>query len=215
MAKVLNPLMSSAARGRVGGLIFNQWRGLNTVKGFKSPSQPRTSRQLAIRAILTTLSRAWSGLTTVQRAGWESWADARPRPDWTGTLIRMTGENAYIACNSLLMDAGESAVDTAPSVVGPAAVGGLSVTPSSGTLKVDWTAPDDANTFVDLWLYGPHSPGRKPTIVKAVHNSYTLSSAKTKSITSLGAGVYTVYARTISKADGQRSMFISETKTVS
>lgn len=59
MAKVTLPLMSAEARGKVGGLIYNTWRGNSTVKIKKAPAQPRTARQLLIRAFATTCSRAW------------------------------------------------------------------------------------------------------------------------------------------------------------
>ncbi len=214
MAKVINPLMSAAARGKVGGLIFNIHRGINTVKGFKSPSQPRTARQLAVRAYLSTLSRGWSTLTAAQRTAWTDWANAHTVADWTGTPIRMTGENAYIKLNSLMLDQGQSAVTTPPAVSAPANVAGLAITPSAGQLSIAWTATTGTDKQVDVWLYGPHSAGRTPSLVKAKHNCYCPGETSPKVITGLASGLYTVFARVVSETDGQVSSFVSAQATV-
>lgn len=214
MAKVVNPLMSAQARGKVGGLVFNSWRGQNTVKGFKSPSQPRTTRQLAVRSYLATLSRAWAGLTQAQRDTWDAWAAAHLVSDWTGQPVRMTGENAFIKCNSLMLDQAKSTVTTAPVVSAPTSLAGFTPTGGSGQISCAWTARAGTADTVDLWVYGPHSAGRKPTIVKAKHNSYKPGETTPGIITGLGAGLYTVYARVVSETDGQCSAFVAADATV-
>ncbi len=215
MAKVLNPLMSGAARGKVGGIIFNVWRGLATVKIHKSPAQPRTARQLAVRSYITTLSRAWAGLTDAQRSAWTDWADLHPVSDWTGTNIRMTGENAYIKLNSILLDLGKDAVDTPPSVAGPTSVDGFNCTGSQGQISVAFTPRTGSNETVDIWLQGPHSPGLIGTLSRARHHSYNPGETSPIVLSNLSPGTYTVWARIVSEVDGQISTFVSDTAVVS
>ncbi len=51
MANVIGPLLSLGARKSVGGaLTFANWKGLNTVRLKSSPSNPKTSNQMAGRA---------------------------------------------------------------------------------------------------------------------------------------------------------------------
>lgn len=207
--------MSGAARGKVGGIIFNVWRGLATVKIHKSPAQPRTARQLAVRSYITTLSRAWAGLTDAQRSAWTDWADLHPVSDWTGTNIRMTGENAYIKLNSILLDLGNAAVVTPPSVAGPTSVAGFSCTGSQGKISVAFTPRTGTNETIDIWLQGPHSAGLIGTLSKARHISYNPGETSPILLSNLSPGNYTVWARTVSESDGQVSTFVSDTAVVS
>lgn len=51
MANVIGPLLSLGARKSVGGaLTFANWKGLNTVRIKSSPSNPKTTTQMAGRA---------------------------------------------------------------------------------------------------------------------------------------------------------------------
>ena len=51
MANVIGPLLSLGARKSVGGaLTFANWKGLNTVRIKSSPSNPKTTSQMAGRA---------------------------------------------------------------------------------------------------------------------------------------------------------------------
>jgi len=74
MAKVIGPLHSSEARGRMGGLVFNTWRGLNVVKQSTSPANPRTIAQLNIRAIAVGQARGWQGESAANQAAWDAYA---------------------------------------------------------------------------------------------------------------------------------------------
>jgi hypothetical protein len=208
MAKVTGPLQSNEARGGIGALIFNTWRGLSTCKMFKSPTQPRTSRQLAVRGFLTTCSRAWAALTTANRLTWTTWANDHPETDWTGQAKRMTGADAYTRHSTRLLDQAKSVVATAPVVPGPDAPANVVVTPSAGSMSIAFTAYAGTTTSIDGWLYGPTSKGRKPTIVKARHNFYAPGETTPKVVSGLAAGHYWLFLRGISETDGQASSFV-------
>lgn len=214
MAKVTGPLQSNEARGGIGALVFNTWRGISTVKMMKSPAQPRTARQLAVRAFLTTCSRAWAGLSAANRATWTTWATDHPVSDWTGQSKRMTGADAYTRHASRLLDQGFAAVATAPVAVAPVSVAGLVITPGAGSMSIAFTAYGGTATQVDIWLYGPHSAGRVGKITKARHNVYAPGETTPKVISTLAAGLYSVFIRAVSETDGQASAFISADTTV-
>lgn len=214
MAKVTGPLQSNEARGGIGALIFNTWRGLSTVKFMKSPAQPRTSRQLAVRAFLTTCSRAWAALDAAEQASWRTWANDHPQSDWTGQPKRMTGADAYTRHSTRLLDQGKAVVDTAPVAVPPVSVAGLVLTPGAGSISIAFTAYGGTATSIDVWIYGPHSAGIIPKITKARHNVYAPGETTPKVVSGLAAGLTTVFIRAVSETDGQSSAFISASATV-
>lgn len=170
MAKVVMPLGSIEARGRVAGLIYNTWRGLNTVKSFKSPVQPNTAAQLAARARLKTYAQAWAGLTSVQRAAWNQYATDHPLTDWTNKAKRATGQNWYVSCNTRIAITGQAAITDPPAAVGPAAPTGFALACAGGAgtpLSATWTTPAAAGSYCFIYLVGPQSLGRTPKVQQA------------------------------------------------
>jgi hypothetical protein len=214
MAKVIGPLNSTEARGGLGALIYNTWRGIATVKRFTSPAQPRTTRQLAVRGYLTTLSRDWAGLTQVQRDGWNAYAAAHPVSDWTGNPKRITGENMFIKCNTIRLDLGLASVDTAPATTAPAAVAGLALTPGAGQISIAFTAYGGTDTSIDVWIQPAHSLGQLPRIQKARHLAYAPGETTPYVATGLVPGNTTVYIRGVDEASGLCSLFVSDSATV-
>lgn len=214
MAKVMNPLMSSEARGRVGGLIYNTWRGARTVKVKTSPAQPRSSRQLLIRAFCTTIVRAWALLDAAERASWAAYSVAHTDTDWTGSPQRITGINWFVRCTIRLFDLAKAQQDSAPVVPAPASVGALVATGSAGQISCAFTAMAGTNLSIDLWTHGPRSAGVNSTIVRAKHRIYGPGETTPLVIPSLSPGLYTVYARAISEDTGLASPFVSATATV-
>ena len=170
MAKVILPLMSEAARGKFGGSIFNQWRSIQYAKRWASPTNPGTPAQLARRAALTTFTRSWATLTNAQRAAWSNWAENHLRTDWTGKPLRITGQNAYISCNSRLAILEVSAISDPPAVPGPLAIDTLTIAQPGATttaITAEWTQPISGNESIVFWGEGPISFGREPSRVRA------------------------------------------------
>jgi hypothetical protein len=170
MAKVVSPLMSIEARGKVGGLIFNTWRGLNTVKSFKSPVQPNTALQLAAKARLQTESQAWASLTAAQRTAWNQYAQDHILTDWTGKTKRLSGQNWFIACNCRLLLAGQAAITAPPAVPAPAAVVGFALSYDGAVthkIQATWTSPIAAGVKLFIYAVGPLGAGRTPKIERA------------------------------------------------
>ena len=88
MARVIGPLMSLDASGSLAStIVFAKWRGRNYVRRHAVPSNPRSPGQLAARAIISFLGRAWETVTDPNRATWEDIADAR----------KVSPFNAYVA----------------------------------------------------------------------------------------------------------------------
>lgn len=91
MAKLKAPLMSFGASGKIAGsLVFFGWKGIDAVREYVVPANPRSAPQQAQRAHLTGSVDAWHSLafTDADRVGWNRWA---------GTLAKiMSGFNGFI-----------------------------------------------------------------------------------------------------------------------
>lgn len=214
MAKVMNPLNSTEARGKVGGLIYNRNAGGNYVKAFASPTQPRTTNQLRIRAYMQIQTRAWQSLGASDRTSWNDWASNHPIIDWTGNSVVMSGFNAYCAMNVRLTLFGFATVDTAPVVAAPDAIAGASATGAAGEIDVAWTPT--AGTNMSLVAYYQHmaSAGRQPSRSRAKLHTAWAGETSPATITGLAPGSYAVWLYVVSEDDGQISPAILKTATV-
>lgn len=215
MAKITGPLHSVEARGRMGGLIYNSWRGISYAKAFAGPSQPRSERQLFIRAFVTQLVRDWQSITQLQRDDWNDYAAAHPEIDWTGNSRRLTGLNWFVRCNLRLIDLDQSPIDAAPDVAAPDPVSGFAAADGVDAIDYSWDATAGTNLSVDVWLYGPHSPGEIGQLPKARHNLYAAGESAAATTDPADPGFYTVFYRTIDEDTGLDSTWQKDTVIVS
>lgn len=127
-----------------------------------TPVQPNTPAQLNQRARMTTNAAAWRALTDAQRAGWLSLGLAISRQDSLGQTYTMNGFMAYCSVNNNKLDAGDSAVSDAPTIVTPADVATATVTLTAAAFSVAYTAtPLAAANRLFVWVSPQRSAGRK------------------------------------------------------
>lgn len=147
----LTPTMGGAYSGSLGGLTASHNAGGAYFRRRSVPTNPNTSRQQTVRALVGTLVAAWSDeLTEAERQAWRDYAANTPFTDTLGQSITMSGLNSYIKSNVARMQfavgAGVSPnsvrLDAAPVIfdtgIPPATVGtfsGVFTTPP-GTVTV-------------------------------------------------------------------------------
>jgi len=214
MAKLVGPLFSTEARGRLGGVIYNTFRGKSTAKAFKSPCQPRSILQLAARALMTMVVRAWGLLQPEERLTWTNYAVAHTLPDWTGQPKRLTGCNWFAGCTTILSRLGIAQVDNAPTVSGPDAPEAFEA--ATGVLESDlsWTAGGPASSVVEIRAVGPHSPGRSPSGINAKLISNVDGELGVYTADDLIVGTYTFFARRVSTVNGLVSGWVSASAAI-
>ena len=212
MAKVVGPLYSSEARGRVGGLVFNPWRGAAVVKAKHAPTQPRSSLQLSIRALAVKLSRLWA--SNAFHDAWDSYAYDHPSVDGMGVSIRATGANWFLALNTRLLLAGYTPIEEPPSAPAPNAVVGFTANGDVRSLTVSWTYPTAAEPLVQIWFDGPHTAGRKGSLARRKFKVRYVGNETETEIIDLQPGTYTVFANTLSSSQGLVSPSVSADATV-
>ncbi len=214
MAKLVGPLHSAEARGRVGGLIFNTWRGISYVKSFCSPAQPRTKIQLATRAWTVACVRAWQALTQDNRDHWNAYAVTHPESDWTGNPKRITGLNWFVRCTFRILRLAGTQVDDPPAVPAPDPGGTFTAGNGVNESVCTWIFPDGAN--IRFWIYGfgPHSPGLDCKRERAKIMQAGTAAMQTITISNLSPGRYTFWYVNIDVETGLISTYLTDTADI-
>lgn len=150
--------------GSIRGTTYSRNKGGAYVRGRGAPTAPYSTKQNAIRAILSTLSAAWGSLTNTQRTQWNDFAAVNPQPNALGDLTLRTGHQLFVSCNSIRALGGLAAVNTPP--VSPAPAGLLTFTPTitaPATVSIAYTAtPIAAGNKLIVWQTLPAGAGRDP-----------------------------------------------------
>lgn len=198
MAIVTQPLASAEARGSVGGLTYNTWRGKHTVKTRTGPSREPTEDQLYILALGKAASNAWSLLSDDQRAAWNHYGNENPLPHWTGQTKRLSGHSWYVKTWVRSTLVGETPVDDPPALPNNDLLTDFVATPGASSCYVTWTTTIDEQImghYIECWLTKPLSAGRSPTIHDADRKGYATDLDSAFDFTSLAAGTYTAFFR--------------------
>ncbi|MBE3118971.1 MAG: hypothetical protein IMZ50_09485 [Candidatus Atribacteria bacterium] len=211
--KLLDPMRSSEARGRVGGVIYNTARGVRYGKVFTSPCQPRTQKQLAVRALFQMATRAWQLLSSPERDNWNDYGTAHPEIDWTGQPIAKSGFNWFTRLTTRLLWTDNVQSDTPPAVAAPDAP--LAFSAATGILQSIITFTPGVNAInAIVYGVGPHSPGRVAKREQAVYMGKVDSDLGTITITGLSPGSYTFFGYMLSKTTGLISVMVSDTVVI-
>lgn len=212
--KIRAPLHSIDVRGRFAvGLVFSNWKGLSYARSFTVPVNPRSTRQVVIRGLITTASRAWAGLTDANRTSFETYAAGLSRKNVFGQDVKTSGFNEYVALSVMAQEVGETPVSTAPSTAAPAIVtdGAAAEGAASGQITVTWT--DGQGGYVDVGITGLLGDGQQPQESDYTHDSYTADATGTLTISDLAAGgKYSVRFRQVF-ANGQTGPYTVSTLT--
>lgn len=144
MAKLVAPLFSFSARGQLAKtLVYSGWKGIDDVRSYAVPANPRSSGQQTQRGYFTESVDAWhnTGLTADDIEAWNRWANTLPRPQ--------SGFNAFCAAWMNYRVAGVSQANMAMGFNGGIA--------DSGVGQVDFTVEEDgsATAVAFHWGYTP------------------------------------------------------------
>ena len=92
-------LLSSAASGKLGGIVASHNRGGTYFRHHAVPVQPRTPAQTLVRNQLQGFSSAFKSLTQAQIAGWNALALTVTLKSKLGTTYNPTGQQLFVSCN--------------------------------------------------------------------------------------------------------------------
>lgn len=167
MAKVTQPLGSAEARGSVGGLTYNTWRGIRTVKTRSGPKAEPSQKMLNLLAIAAEGTDEWRLLTQAKRDIWNAWAATKREPMWTGQDKRLTGYNWWIRIwvRRYLIEAGPE--DYPPDYTIAHTLTGITLTRPIYDIVFAWDTPEFSDWddyWVEVYMTKPLSTGRNATI---------------------------------------------------
>lgn len=106
------PALTGPMSGKLGGMVASRNRGGQYFRRKAVPVNPDSNRQSAVRSNFATLISYWNNtLTPAERDSWSQWAANTPRIDSLGQTHVLTGQNAFVGCNSLQLLAGLPIID--------------------------------------------------------------------------------------------------------
>jgi hypothetical protein len=200
MAKVTQPLGSSEARGAVGGYVYNTWRGISTVRTRVKPKAKAPGRRETMRDRVIAAARHWSSISDDQRRHWQEYALEHLDPDWTGNDTRLPGFHWHVRINTRRQCLFLAMLDEPPTIKILGHISDLHTASFEDEFQLWWThtiLPDQLDYYVDVWLTGPLTAGRSPTIHDAKWQGYPLYPTDSFATLSLLPGYYTYFARVI------------------
>ena len=110
-------LLTSAASGKLGGIVASHNRGGSYFRHHVIPVQPRTPAQKLVRNQLAAFSSAFKSLTASQIQGWNALALTVTLKSKLGTTYNPTGQQLFVSCNKHLANVGVTTqLNVAPSI---------------------------------------------------------------------------------------------------
>lgn len=209
MATQTAPNLAFKSTGQVGKTLVNtQWRGVNVVRSYATPSNPQTAEQTKTRSVFGALSDVWKGLNAAIQAVWTLAAKG----------MAYTDRNAWISANLTALRAGNdlSGLMMSNGAKGGLAPAAIAVTPGAGSLAVAGTAPDLPTGWTLTAFHAaaiksgdPHADDFVPTSYYGTDVTAPYSAALT-----VPAGTYQVFGFfQFTKADGSTAYGPSITTT--
>lgn len=186
-------LLSSAASGKLGGVVASHNRGGSYFRGHVVPVQPRTPSQTVNRNQLAAFSAAFKSLTAAQVAGWNSLASTVTLKDALGNSYNPTGQQLFVSCNRHLASLNiTTQLSNAPAIPSIPGFTSFAVVPTYTSniitaFALSWAPSLPSNFGVLLRATGAQSQGRTFIGKSAFRNlaGYNPSTGLPSSISSL------------------------------
>lgn len=115
--------------GSVGGITYAHNKGGMYARARRTPTNPNSPRQQAVRAVLGGILSAWTNvLTAAQRTAWDTYAANTPTENRLGEELFLSGQQFFIRSNVGRVAAGLARVDDGPTTYDT----GTPMNPSTG-----------------------------------------------------------------------------------
>jgi len=179
-------LLSSAASGKLGGIVASHNRGGQYFRKHSIPTQPRTPAQKLVRNQLQAFSAAFKSLTLSQIQGWNALALTVTLKSKLGSTYHPTGQQLFVSCNKHLANVGITVqLSNAPAIPSIPGLTTFTATPvGSGSTVTSWglaTTPNLATNFaVQVRATAVFSNGRNFIGKSAYRNIWGINPAPTQ-----------------------------------
>lgn len=215
MAKVINPFLSTQARGSFSGMTASIGVGGPTMRRKPLPVRRVRSTQTRSRSILGWLSREWGDLTDAQRNAWKAYAVDHPSINKLGEPFIMSGINAYTSLNTVAIRLGGNTKykTLPPSIDPPASINNFAASTGAtnpGEIDLAWShvGAGIATDYNEIWLTGPfQSEGRVEVAEKIVYQAEVDGDVLVATIADLLEGFWYWTAVRYTDVTGQKTNF--------
>lgn len=150
MAKVIGPLHSIKARGKMGDSVFTRWRNLNVVRSYSATAgAPDTPEFIAWGAACLE----WGSLTSAQRQAWREYAMRQKDRGDPWKPAKRSGYITYVYHAYYANLCGESYPSDPPITVAPGFAQGVALEENvSGNYELGWDSGQDGDYMMVKWL---------------------------------------------------------------
>lgn len=164
MAKVIGTSVVGDARNKIGANVHTKTKFGAMVRRKVSPTQPRSTAQMNVRASFTGLSKGWSAITDAVRAAWIALANSTPVKDVFGASQHLTGHQFYVRVGRALQTIGLAQLAAAPSNQNVNYAGAITVVhdgPPVTDIQLTWADPGSVGGSESCVIFAtaPLSPG--------------------------------------------------------
>lgn len=193
-------MMSVDASGTLAGTFtFGKWKGRNVVRSHAVPSNPRSASQRSTRAMMNFLSKAWTNLSTAQKATFDTLA----------AQYAISPFNAYVRHNMRRWTQFEGPQIEIGSTAGTApTLGTLTANGGVGIIEVSQAITSAADMWGVMFAVNA-SDGFTPGHDDLRFAKYGTASPVAGTIVNLAAGTYYVTAAGIAE-DGTLSSWLTD-----
>lgn len=129
----------SDIRGSIGGTVFSRNGGGAYARQRVKGTNPNTTKQQVVRAIMSTMSLAWLALSGTVRTAWNTYAKNVSMVNRLGDTINISGWNMYCRTKAVIELIGGTMPAAAPTV--------MSLAEEDPTVAI---APDASESNIDV-----------------------------------------------------------------
>ena len=179
-------LLSSAASGKLGGIVASHNRNGTYFRHHAIPVQPRTAAQKLVRNQLAAFSSAFKSLTASQIQGWNALGATVTLKSKLGTTYNPTGQQLFVSCNKHLANVGiTTTLLNPPSIPSIPGITTFTSTPvGNGTTVTSWglaTTPNLSTSYaVQVRATATQSNGRSFTGKSQYRNVWGVNPSPTQ-----------------------------------
>jgi len=200
MAKIVFGQGVAVMRGKLGGSIFSQNKGGNYIKNYNTPTNPQTAKQLAVRSLFSSISTAYSSLTSGQKDSWKSWAETLPWINNVGEEFYLSGKGLFQKANLPLRNVGIAMLSECPDdFESPSAIQGFSIVVGATSQDIvvtsdDSTVPANTTFVVDGAVMNNGARANNNSLFKRITSIAASAAFDTADLGSVYAAVFGAFS---------------------
>ena len=142
-------------KGSIGGITYQQNASGYIAKLRSKPTVNPTAAQATYQNRMSMLVAYWSGLTSVQQAGWDTFAAAHDHTTPWGDVKTLSGYQWFLSCNLRRMMYHSTPLAAAPAWTAQSVPDAFTIEVSATYIRAAWSPAYDAPTDMIAYISLP------------------------------------------------------------